>query len=74
MPLSKYIFDMTDLLCQRYSSLNPFNLSKEKAVDVFRLVKQIDEYGVYESSPQNKTHKLNKRVEVNEFTATGGWF
>lgn len=43
MTLSLYelMFNLTDQLCDRYNSLNPFMIRREKASEVFLLINRI---------------------------------
>lgn len=40
--LYEVFFDLEDNLCQRYTSLNPFDIRREKVGEVFLLVKRIN--------------------------------
>jgi len=67
-------FNLTDSLCQRYTSLNPFIIRREKSGEVFKLINRI--INSVKVVPAKSTAKGNevRRVRVNEKTATGGWY
>ena len=37
-------FELEDNLCQRYKSLNPFQIRKEKSGEVFLLIRRINDH------------------------------
>lgn len=58
--LYELFFDLEDNLCQRYTSLNPFQIRKEKVSEVFLLVKRINR-----KNQREKGIKRDDRVYID---------
>lgn len=78
--MSQVLFEMSDSLCQRYPSLNPFIIRQTRAMEVFRLIRNIRISKKYQkensSNVQQITSNTNgviKRVNVTGKRGTGGW-
>lgn len=58
-------------MCKTFPYLTPFILRKEKAVEVFELIRQLNEYIEYE-----KEEKSTVQTETNIITRPAGdnWF
>lgn len=53
-------------LCERFPSLTPFQLRREKASEVFLLVKRMNNYNK-KSTDKNKPKKIRKKAGDNWF-------
>lgn len=75
MPSTLYeiFFDMTEDLCKVYPALSPFIIRKTTAHEVFLLVRRINRKADSKKKMEIQAQKP-KRILVNEFTATGGWY
>lgn len=54
------MFDLTDLLCQRYTALTPFIVRRERFGEVAKLVRRINDREYTASGG-----KVNDRVEID---------
>jgi hypothetical protein len=71
------LFEITDSLCQRYPALDPFAVRAVPADEFFQLVRRIRESA--ERQPATTYGRARagggkRRVQVDETTATGGWY
>jgi hypothetical protein len=71
------LFEITDSLCQRYPALTPFAVRAVPADEFFQLIRRIRESA--ESHPvtaygKPKASGGKRRIQVDETTATGGWY
>lgn len=58
---------MQDMLCTRYTGMNPLMLRKERSGEVFKLVKRIlDSIEVNEEELQNNTNRVIRRKATDD--------
>ena len=58
---------MQDMLCTRYTGMNPLMLRKERSGEVFKLVKRIlDSIEVNEEELQNNTNRAIRRKATDD--------
>ncbi|RGT61655.1 hypothetical protein DWX17_21585 [[Clostridium] innocuum] len=58
---------MQDMLCTRYTGMNPLMLRKERSGEVFKLVKRIlDSIEVNEEEIQNNNNRVIRRKATDD--------
>lgn len=70
MSLYQMFFKIELNLCERFPSLTPFQIRREKAGEVFLLIKRLNEYNM--SLNNENTRKNGKRVIRRR--ANDNWF
>ena len=64
---SQVLFEINICICDRFTSLNPFEVRKQRFKDVFCLIKKLTIY--------NKRHKKNKNGKrIIRKPASDNWF
>ena len=78
MSISIYeqLFELVDQLCQRYISLNPISIRKERAIEVLLLVERVKIKNKRETKNVKSTGARKSVIKkyVDENTASGGWY
>jgi len=59
------MFDLELTLCERFPNLSPFSIRKERASEVFCLVKRLNKQ--VKTKPSSKNSKIRKRAGDNWF-------
>ena len=62
MPLYEVFFDLELNLCERFPALTPFQIRKEKASEVFLLIKRLNDKGIHK-----KINKIRRPAGDNWF-------
>lgn len=77
--MSQVLFELSDSLCQRYPSLNPFLIRQTRAMEVFKLIRNIRRSKKYKKENGNSQPMATsrndgvRRVNVTGKRGTGGW-
>ena len=65
------------LLCDRFTSLNPFIIREQDAEEVITLINRFNNYGNKDNDKISNAQYITnttKRKKVYADTATGGWY
>ena len=69
MPLYQIFFELEMEICNRFPTVNPFSIRKEKMREIFLLVRRLRIYD--EANNQNNKNKRKKQIRR---TASDSWF
>ena len=61
-PIDEMMFELEVGICERFPSMSPLSLRKERVNDVFRLVAQYAEYARKESNKKNGKQVIRRRA------------
>jgi hypothetical protein len=61
MTLYQNLFDMTETLCRRYPALTPFSVRKERAREVFLLIRRVCTQPKTEAAQQHDAQGRERR-------------
>lgn len=66
MSLYQLLFDLQMNLCERFPNLTPFKIRRERAYDVFLLVRRLNEKnpGNSENNKRKEVKKVNGKTRV----------
>jgi len=71
--MSETIFSLQVLLCRQFQTLSPLSIRREKAIEVFKLVRRFNKYAKNETK-KNNVRRDAQGNEIIRRPAPDTWF
>lgn len=75
VPLYELMFNLTNQICEKYKSINPFSIRREKSGEVFLLIKRINKSNKrIITKNEQEIRKSNGDVIIRRAAKNDNWY